>query len=952
MRYRIVLATLQFLFVALIASCGGGGGASSGPTATAPIITTQPQNVSVVAGQPATFSVSASGTTPLSYQWQLAGASISGATSSSYTITATTAQNNGQVYSVIVSNSAGSVTSTNASLTVTAAATTATVTVTEIAGGSQVTSGGAFVLVDGAVVAQLDSSGTASISVAAGSHTVTVLDSGARGDLTVSVVANQTTQAAVPVVESDAAFAPSVETVAQIVGGIFDTTDSSKNPAVIQIAGMTGKPINISTLSGTLQGQTLAPISLTSHTTISNGTANVDLNSAIAMLGSGSVSTAAADSPLLLQFEATDSSGVPYGGSVTFEVGEFIVQGQLSAPPSNPALPVGNLQLTFTKHSSAATASVVSASNGSFTTSGLPPGTYGVAGSVISGGITYNVFGSFTLSGNTTITVVPLSPADLTNGVPPVKVNSAAGGIGRVQRLKAIGAVPRMKAASAPNQASGSLQSVPTTGPYGNSITTSAAAQDTPVIQSAAYAIPAGTTSVDILYQVCTQEYPTYVEAQSQYNDLWSVNAVDASGNVLLSVSHNVNEQLTTQPVWGSDGCTSVIDTPVSIASGTAVTMSISATNIGDDLLPTMVTAIVSTGGLSIKSFALQPWTTVSGGGCTSSAPSTNTSNIVVCQSANSGDYIGIPASGSANTFARPAMAVLQSPGSALPTISNVELDLVDLSGNKLDTLINEAPGNAVQQPVPGTLTFPITYTGTKTSSVASPVPDRVTYLLTVSGTDQSGNAVTATANLTVFNTLVRATANGVSVGRYGFRDLGGDDWTTQNGISWLATNSVLITLYDDISGEHGRNLGHRTHGKGTEIDIFQFVSLNSTSGLLNYNALRDAAVKATTGDAASIQIVANWVTTNRTGIAALMAASNVSYLYSGVGTCYSTLSQGWLQSAMLSGTLLVLNGTGSACAAVGPPNTVDLGVGAWTPPGNITFNTVHNSHIHIGLSF
>jgi hypothetical protein len=941
-----------------LSGCGGGGGSRGGdgaaPLPASPTITAQPQNISVQAGQSAIFSVTAAGSAPLSYQWQLGGVAISGATSNAYTVAETTALDNGNVYAVVVSNAAGSVTSTNATLSVMAAASTGTIVVTETSGGPQVNSGGAFVLVDGVAAGTLNGSGTASVAAPAGSHTVTILDSGARGDVTVSVVANQATPAAVAVSESDAAFASSIETIPQIVGGIFDTTRSSNNPALVLLADSNGKPIIVSTFSGTLQGQTIAPIELSSTSSVTSGTASVDLSTAIRALGAGSINPAANDSPLLLQFEATDSSGIPYGGSVSFEVGEFLIQGQVYAPPSNAALPVGSLKLTFSKHSSAATAIVISASDGSFTTSGVPPGTYDVTASITSGGVTYNVFGSFTVNGNTGIKIVPLAPTDLANGVSPVQVNTIAGGqkaAGSKRLNRAKTHVHKEKMISGAIQSGSALQSVPASGPYGNVIDTTAGAQDTPSGQSMAYSIPVGTTSIDILYQVCTQEYPTYVDAQSQYNDLWSVNAVDSSGKVLLSASHSVNEQLTAQPVWGPDGCTGVIDTPVTIAAGASVTLSISATNIGDDQLATTVTAIVSTGGLSIKTFALQPWTTVSGGGCTSTASSQNTSNIVVCQSANNGDYIAIPASGSLNTFARPAMAVLQNTGSALPTISNVEVDLVDLSGNKLDTLINEAPGDLVQQVTPGALTFPITYTGTKTSGVATP-PERITYLLTVSGTDQSQNPVTASANLTVFNTMIRATAHGVSLGRYGVRDLGGDDWTTQNGINWLTTNSALLTRFDDVSGEHGRNLGHRTHGKGTEVDIFQFLSLNSTSGLLNYNSLRDAAVKAAAGDSTSIQTVANWVKTNRTGIAALMAAPNVSYIYAGVGTCFSTLSQGWLESAMLSGTLLVFNGTGSACTAVGPPNTVDLGVGPWSPPGNITFNTVHNSHIHIGLAF
>lgn len=84
---------------------------------SAPVITNQPQNVTVTVGQSATFSVTASGTSPLSYQWRKNGTNISGATSQSYTKTNVQLSDSGN-YSVVVTNSAGSTTSNNAKLTV------------------------------------------------------------------------------------------------------------------------------------------------------------------------------------------------------------------------------------------------------------------------------------------------------------------------------------------------------------------------------------------------------------------------------------------------------------------------------------------------------------------------------------------------------------------------------------------------------------------------------------------------------------------------------------------------------------------------------------------------------------------------------------------------------------------------------------------------------------------
>ena len=90
------------------------------PGSTAPVITTQPQSISVAEGNSASFTVTASGSQPLSYQWRKNTVNISGATSSTYTIPVVSPGDAGN-YSVVVTNSAGSATSNDAVLTVTPA---------------------------------------------------------------------------------------------------------------------------------------------------------------------------------------------------------------------------------------------------------------------------------------------------------------------------------------------------------------------------------------------------------------------------------------------------------------------------------------------------------------------------------------------------------------------------------------------------------------------------------------------------------------------------------------------------------------------------------------------------------------------------------------------------------------------------------------------------------------
>jgi beta-galactosidase len=99
----------------------GCSGVTSSAADSAPLIRTQPSSQTITAGQTATFSVAASGTAPLNYQWRKNGAAIGGATSPSYTTPAETTSDNGAQVTVVVSDSAGSVTSNAATLTVNAA---------------------------------------------------------------------------------------------------------------------------------------------------------------------------------------------------------------------------------------------------------------------------------------------------------------------------------------------------------------------------------------------------------------------------------------------------------------------------------------------------------------------------------------------------------------------------------------------------------------------------------------------------------------------------------------------------------------------------------------------------------------------------------------------------------------------------------------------------------------
>ncbi len=126
---RCVPSSILIIFILSSLASGCSSGYSSN-TGSAPQITAQPLSATVTVGQSATFSVSATGTGNLTYQWQKNMSGISGATGTSYTTPATVGGDDGATFDVVVSDTAGSTTSNTVTLTVKPAPTLQSIGVT------------------------------------------------------------------------------------------------------------------------------------------------------------------------------------------------------------------------------------------------------------------------------------------------------------------------------------------------------------------------------------------------------------------------------------------------------------------------------------------------------------------------------------------------------------------------------------------------------------------------------------------------------------------------------------------------------------------------------------------------------------------------------------------------------------------------------------------------------
>jgi hypothetical protein len=101
-----------------IAAIYNAGSAGKRFTPVAPVVMTQPASQTVLAGGTAAFSVTTTGTGPLSYQWSVNGTNIDGATNITLTLPNVQLPQDGNYYSVLVTNAVGSTNSLAATLTV------------------------------------------------------------------------------------------------------------------------------------------------------------------------------------------------------------------------------------------------------------------------------------------------------------------------------------------------------------------------------------------------------------------------------------------------------------------------------------------------------------------------------------------------------------------------------------------------------------------------------------------------------------------------------------------------------------------------------------------------------------------------------------------------------------------------------------------------------------------
>ncbi len=676
-----------------------------------------------------------------------------------------------------------------------------------------------------------------------------------------------------------------------------------------------------------------------------------------------------------LTLDGEDVDGQAVNGKASFYLSDFKTRVQLQAPPSKPGLSLAGVRIVATVLNTDVLLRAESDANGFITLPDLPGGNISLESTTTADGLSYTGQGTAVLNKHSLVKLTLRGPSDILNNVPAISVQPLPAGMGLTSAQLTLLGSPAVGAAAAAGSAEVAIFSATELAErqaYANrvggahaklaaggskaasaatassvTINVSAGAQNAQIEQSAQLKLPKGTKKALLSYTVATAEYPTYVLAQSVYNDVWSLSVLASTGNSLYDITRQVNSQLTQEPVWLSNGSTGLIKKEFDVSALTATAeatliLRATAVNIGDGILPTSVSAkLDSAQQLTIGEI---------------------TPDAVNSQ--NDGSFYSVPRSGASNSNQRSFTVQITKPSGSTLSFANVKL-LNGASANLMEVLADTAPGSAgvtveAEDDTSARLKIRTTIQNPASTIAGTPPPTRdLGYRFKIKGKDSEGAEISDEKDLSGKRSLWRMPD---VIGRYGSRDTGGDDWAARGTYNWMAANTGILRQVNDVSGEHGIDLGHQTHARGTDIDMFHFylfpgVTTAPGQGMANFNLLRADVVAAfgtlvtppAQPPAAAVQArgrVQAWIADTRTGLTNLAAPAAVSAVIHCAGPAANGLPAGWCRTLLTQGTATMTTPQPGGPALV---RTLDFGNGAYVNAKMLN-NNVHNDHIHITL--
>ncbi|PSU33966.1 hypothetical protein [Photobacterium lutimaris] len=444
-----------------------------------------------------------------------------------------------------------------------------------------------------------------------------------------------------------------------------------------------------------------------------------------------------------------------------------------------------------------------------------------------------------------------------------------------------------------------------------------AGTQNVTVSRTHSFNVPAEITAFNVVVDVSTNEYPVYTtNPDNIYNDTWAFTW--SCGNNNQSMSGKVNNTHSTR---GTMIKTSTIEK----SGAMECDYTIATANIGDSQVPTYVTImfVAESSEIAVKTFRHVKGLTRSGNRHVLSVPTATDS------------YEDVPIA--ARIEYTPADAVIDKASSKL-TVGNQTVVLFDnhdfkqVSPGVLETVF-EMPivDGALVSDANTSISIALT-----TSSGLSSVPVDLSFA-------NNSSLITPIFETThVHDTPLSR--------RYGYRDAskGGDGWGQAAVLTHLNANSVLgETMFNDISGQHGRNIGHKSHKHGTDVDAYYldengaFVTAMRGNNYGKYikAAFDSAASEVSKGelDGPNVVKVRDWVTINRTYAEDLVNTLAVKGVYVG--------NKKWFQDALLYSKLP----GGQSIPSGSHDANGSIPLAPWSKPSTIIpMAGGHEGHLHL----
>jgi hypothetical protein len=452
-----------------------------------------------------------------------------------------------------------------------------------------------------------------------------------------------------------------------------------------------------------------------------------------------------------------------------------------------------------------------------------------------------------------------------------------------------------------------------------------------------AHTLPTGTTNVAIQFTVTTEEYPKYTTQKSRFNDTWAYAVSGLSG--VSAASGSVNDSHYTQGTITKEYCVNVANAASS--APLVFNANLSATNIGDSILPTSVTLVVKLtcpNALKVTTASFK-------------SPNINGNPVIKPISGNlPGNYISLPIANDVNNWGIP-LDLQYEPKEAQITkvrIGVVVNGVTKMSDTDVSSMITTKSAGKLSFanliiprmpviPFAGKTSVLIELTGTKDGQTLTSKPE--------DGPIKFGG-------LTSYVPLFVAGDQMDASRRYGGAvDAGLDSWATYNTIQWLLTK---LYRFNDISGLHiaqtstGRSiLDHAGHSDGTQMDLRYSDGSGGYTEQLGGNAdgsfIKSMLVAAAAEVAAAAATKPNlvkalaWIDANRTMLETESSAARKMHA-----------GPSWMKLALYNGKFpngVLIPGQDATGAPIAGPGT-------WTSkPTNLSFVEPHLHHWHISLT-